>query len=518
MVASADGTEGGTMSGNTRERRAGILWLLILALVLTAAFAAPAAARPAQGGAPGSLAATDSSVITASATGPGKISPSGQVPVPYSADATFTITPDAHSHVQDVLVDGQSVGAVTSYTFHKVVANHAIAATFAADPVITASAGPGGTISPSGDVSVSYLGSQTFTISPSAGYHVADVVVDGQSVGAVTKYTFTRVTASHIIKASFAPDAYVIHASAGAHGVISPSGDVSVPAGGSQIFEIAPDQGYEVADVVVDGQSVGAVATYTFEKVVASHTIAASFAAQPALRLSPFLTPGLVVGMGFDKQVLFTVRTAAAASALPGPSAAARRATPPGTFIVNVLAPGSSTPSPLTITWSLLPDGSSAAKGTLPSETPGDYHMTIEYKGGTGAPVVETVDYKVSGYYAPLEGLPNAKSVDLGTGWPAKKAFPLRLKIRTSKGGPALKAKPRLYVYDLTTGVRVYRAKAYFKSLGGGKYAFSWIPRQMTPFVAWRGTWRQVQIVVPHYVKGALKGEKTLGTLKVKWW
>ena len=55
-------------------------------------------------------------------------------------------------------------------------------------------------------VNVTGLTDQAFTITPTAGYHVADVPVDGVSVGAVTAYTFTAVTADHTITASFAID------------------------------------------------------------------------------------------------------------------------------------------------------------------------------------------------------------------------------------------------------------------------------------------------------------------------
>lgn len=68
---------------------------------------------------------------------------------------------------------------------------------------ITATAGPGGSISPSGAVIVGYGADQSFTITPDPDYEVADVVVDGSSVGPVTTYTFTDVTADHGIDASF---------------------------------------------------------------------------------------------------------------------------------------------------------------------------------------------------------------------------------------------------------------------------------------------------------------------------
>lgn len=75
-----------------------------------------------------------------------------------------------------------------------------------AQHIITASAGAGGSISPSGAVVVNHGTSRSFAITPNAGYHVADVLVDGASKGAVTAYTFTNVTQNHTIRATFVPD------------------------------------------------------------------------------------------------------------------------------------------------------------------------------------------------------------------------------------------------------------------------------------------------------------------------
>ena len=70
---------------------------------------------------------------------------------------------------------------------------------------------------------------------------------------------------------------YTIPATAGEGGSITPAGEVSVKEGASQTFAIAAQEGYAIADVLVDGQSVGAVDSYTFENVTANHTIAALF-------------------------------------------------------------------------------------------------------------------------------------------------------------------------------------------------------------------------------------------------
>jgi hypothetical protein len=142
---------------------------------------------------------------------------------------------------------------------------------------ITATAGANGSITPSGSVVVSSGANQAFTITANAGYHIEDVLVDGVSQGTAGSYTFTNVTANHTISASFAINTYTITASAGANGSITPNGPVVVNSGANQSFTITPDGGYNVANVLVDGVSVGAVTSHTFTNVTANHTIASTF-------------------------------------------------------------------------------------------------------------------------------------------------------------------------------------------------------------------------------------------------
>ena len=70
---------------------------------------------------------------------------------------------------------------------------------------------------------------------------------------------------------------YTIEATAGAGGAISPSGSVSVREGRDQTFTITPDKGYAVSNVKIDGKSIGAVKSYTFENVSRTHTIEVIF-------------------------------------------------------------------------------------------------------------------------------------------------------------------------------------------------------------------------------------------------
>ncbi|MHB8108962.1 MAG: InlB B-repeat-containing protein [Syntrophorhabdaceae bacterium] len=85
--------------------------------------------------------------------------------------------------------------------------NVAVTATFNAKTTsaytITASAGSGGSISPTGAWTVASGSSRSFVITPNSGYVISSVVVDGVSKGALSSYTFTNVTANHTIQASF---------------------------------------------------------------------------------------------------------------------------------------------------------------------------------------------------------------------------------------------------------------------------------------------------------------------------
>jgi hypothetical protein len=235
------------------------------------------------------LDAVGSYTISATAGSNGAITPSGSTIVSLGKNQSYTITPNGGYYVESVVVDGVTVASNIpsggySYTFSNVNANHTISATFAVRYFhVTASANTGGSISPA-DVWSLYNASQTITITPDSGYSISDVTVDGASVGAVSSYTLSNISADHIISAMFTSNivsSYTISASAGSNGTISPTGSTSVSSGASKSFTITPNSGYSISNVVVDGISVGAVSTYIFSNVTANHTISATFAAVP---------------------------------------------------------------------------------------------------------------------------------------------------------------------------------------------------------------------------------------------
>ena len=148
---------------------------------------------------------------------------------------------------------------------------------------IVASAGAGGSITPSGSTLVADGGSQQYLIAPVACHHIADVLVDGGSVGAVTSFTFTNVTTDHTIAASFALDTLTITASAGVGGTITPNGAAGVACGTDTTFTITPGACFTIADVMVDSVSVGVVTSHTFSNVTTNHTISVTVRAEAAV-------------------------------------------------------------------------------------------------------------------------------------------------------------------------------------------------------------------------------------------
>jgi len=237
--------------------------------------------------------------ITSSAGANGSISPLGDVSVNHGGSQKFTITPNTGYHIADVVVDGVSVGAVGSYEFTNVTENHTISATFEINTYkITATAGDNGTISPVGEVTLNYGGEQEYTITANENYHIADVKVDGKSVGAVSSYKFTNVDANHTISVTFAIDTYKITASAGVNGSISPSGTVTVNHGANQTFTMTPMTGFKVTDILVDGVSVGAANSYTFTNVTANHTISVTFGVSTYTITATATGPGTITPSG----------------------------------------------------------------------------------------------------------------------------------------------------------------------------------------------------------------------------
>ncbi|MFA6177638.1 MAG: immunoglobulin-like domain-containing protein, partial [Candidatus Paceibacterota bacterium] len=182
---------------------------------------------------------------------------------------------------------------------------------------ITSSAGSNGTISPSGVTSVQTGANQIYTITPSAGYTIGTLTVDGSVIANDSTYTFTNVLATHTIDVTFVLNTYDITATAGENGTITPSGVTSVTSGADQAYTITPDAGYGVATLTVDGISLAAAESYTFTNVVATHTIAATFA-QDIDTTPPVITLNGANPMSLTRGATFSDPGATALDAVDG--------------------------------------------------------------------------------------------------------------------------------------------------------------------------------------------------------
>lgn len=135
----------------------------------------------------------------------------------------------------------------------------------------------------SGSATLAVNATATFTVQPVAG--LAAGTYDETLTVSGTNSTAATVALSFTVRSSTGGGSgsgttrYTITAEAGRGGSISPSGRVSVSRGDDQTFRITASDDYEIADVLVDGDSVGAVSRYTFENVRANHTIEVVFEA-----------------------------------------------------------------------------------------------------------------------------------------------------------------------------------------------------------------------------------------------
>ncbi len=156
----------------------------------------------------GKIFATDvitgpSLTVTPFAGANGNIDPSTPQTVNYNGTASFAVTPNTGYQIASVTGCGGNLSG-NAYTTGPITGDCTVTATFVINTyTIMASAGPNGNINPLGVVSLNYGDNKSFSITPSANYHVVDVQVDGSSVGAVAGYTFSNIMANHTIAATF---------------------------------------------------------------------------------------------------------------------------------------------------------------------------------------------------------------------------------------------------------------------------------------------------------------------------
>ena len=231
------------------------------------------------------------------ATPYGAIDPAGVVAATCSQPKTFFMYPDPGYKVGAITVDGEVVNPANKYSFpattdHTIA--HTIEVTFVECPfsIHFIKEGEGsiyqhfanGTIYEimGENMGVDY-GMNHFTFAPAANYTLQAVYIDGvyNTIASLTgSYLFQNVTSDHTIKVVFKADEYVIVAIAGAHGAISPSGNVAVSYGEDKKFTFTPQTNYEIDYVSVDNvinANAAANGFHIFENIAGPHTIYVTF-------------------------------------------------------------------------------------------------------------------------------------------------------------------------------------------------------------------------------------------------
>jgi PKD repeat protein len=227
-------------------------------------------------------------IINATAGTGGIIDPFGLVSVPFGSSQAFSITPNSSYLIADVLVDGSSMGAVSTHSFTNVTSNHTIHATFNQSlpvamftsnltngPVpLTVQFTDQSTGNPhswnwdfgEGNISSVQHPVHTYLMN---GLYTVNLTVSN-SAGSNSSQVANYINASDMVT-------HTINATAGTGGSIIPSGLIQVQHGGSQTFTINPDSLFEVSAVVVDGENKGAIRSYSFSDIISDHQISAEF-------------------------------------------------------------------------------------------------------------------------------------------------------------------------------------------------------------------------------------------------
>jgi hypothetical protein len=270
--------------------------------------------------------------IVSSAGAGGTISPNGTTLVGAGTDQSYTITPNSGFIIGDVLVNGVSQGAISSYTFTNVQTTHTISASFLPTTIDYANLQfPGSaTVTRGTNINVfaqvykagitdapgagsglsAWIGysstnenpnSASFTWIPATfntqvGNNDEFIGTFGASLPAGTYYYASRFqlnsgafyyggfnggfwngTGNVNGVLTINPVTYTITATAGTGGSISPSGSVTVNENTNQAFSITAASGYVINDVLVNNVSQGAISSYTFNNVTSNQSISASF-------------------------------------------------------------------------------------------------------------------------------------------------------------------------------------------------------------------------------------------------
>lgn len=148
---------------------------------------------------------------------------------------------------------------------------------------ITVEGDDGAIVSPEGVTLVQRYRGLTVYFEPKAGYQFEAVLIDGRRMNVYGSYTFTNVNEPHSVKVitkqleTIPFKVHELRVTSTKGGSVSDEGALLAAYGSSRVLKIKADDGWRIADVLVDGKSVGAVSSYEFRAITESHTLHAVF-------------------------------------------------------------------------------------------------------------------------------------------------------------------------------------------------------------------------------------------------
>ncbi|MEG0265042.1 MAG: hypothetical protein RR641_03620, partial [Erysipelotrichaceae bacterium] len=199
-------------------------------------------------------------IASSSAGVGGTISPLGDTKVYEGTNLTYTITPNPGYQIKDVLVDGVSVGALSSYEFVNITKNNTIEAQFELIPVMHAvnviNKG-NGKVDPEGITNVKDKDNLSIKITPNQGYLVDKVLVDGAEVKLTGDVLLlNNISKNQVVEISFKPMTYKITITNNGHGSVNPEGIVNVLYDQNLTINIKADEGYLIDTIMLDGTPI----------------------------------------------------------------------------------------------------------------------------------------------------------------------------------------------------------------------------------------------------------------------
>ena len=227
--------------------------------------------------------------MTAEAGNNGTITPDGAMVVNYGDNVNYEIIADQGWYISQTVIDG----VTTTYTqadelvtltvsFNAIDSNHSVSVLFDQFMYnITGTVGANGTVNGENtiDATVPYGSNYSLTITPADNYQVADVVVDGESVGAVNFYEFINITDNHTVDVTFEATMYTLTATSNVAACTITPATTTVQAGSNVNYTLTAANGYHLENVIANGQEVVVTNNaFTISNVQSDYIIYANFA------------------------------------------------------------------------------------------------------------------------------------------------------------------------------------------------------------------------------------------------